>query len=432
LESIIVLTVHQVFTPNDLPIHTYVDRSSLRLEEKLRDALNMSNMVVSISGPSKSGKTVLVRKILSEDRLIPLSGAAVKVPGDLWDQALEWMGVPVTTTSSKSTNVSLQVSGKASGSANVPLIAKGSVELGGQGSVGQQSTISEAARNSSFQQIIREIGGSDFVIFVDDFHYIDRGVQIDLGRQIKALSESKVRFCLASVPHRIDDAVRSNPELSGRVASVPLEYWSIEDLRIIAQKGMSALNVDLQNAVIDRLAAEAFGIPQLMQSLCLNLCLELGVRESRAQHERLDVTDQIISRTLERTSDFTDYSSVVQGLHSGPKERGQERKQFKLKDGSNGDVYRTILFSLKQDPPKLSFSYDVIMERIRQVCLEDSPVGSSVANALSQMEKLTTSLSPNVPLLDWNENVLGVVEPYFLFFMRASRKLDRIAEQGKL
>lgn len=420
-------TVHEVFTPNDVPTYTYVDRSTLKLEQKLRDALQMSNMLVSLSGPSKSGKTVLVKKVITDDQIIPLSGAAIKKAEQLWEQALQWMGTPASVSRASATTVNINLDGKISGSAGIPLIAKATVEGSLGGSASRQVTVTETERMSVFQQIIHEIGSSDFVIFVDDFHYIDRGIQVELGKQIKALVESKVKICLASVPHRVDDAVRSNPELSGRVAGVKLEYWNNDDLRVIALRGCKTLNIDLANNVIERLAKESFGIPQLMQSLCLNLCLELGIRETAVEQKRIEVSDSEFAQTLERTSDFTDYSSVVQGLHSGPKERGTERKQFKLIDDTVGDVYRCVLTAIRQDPPSLSFTYDDIMVRIRKICVGESPVGSSVANALTQMQTLSTSLSPNVPLIDWNENVLGVVEPYFLFFLRASRKLERVA-----
>lgn len=423
-------TVHEVFTPNDVPTHTYVDRSHLKLEEKFRDALSMGNMIVSLSGPSKSGKTVLVRKVINDDQLIPLSGAAVKEPQQLWEHALQWMGTPAAVTTAAQASGSAQLGGKVGGSGGIPGFAKATAEGSVVATVGQQTTVTETERTVAFHQIIKEIGASDFVIFVDDYHYIDREVQITLGRQIKALAESKVKICVASVPHRIDDVLRSNPELSGRVASVPLGYWDFDDLKVIAQKGFMALSVDFANKIIDRLAGEAFGIPQLMQLLCLNLCLEIGVRETLPELIRHEVTEDQINRTLERTSDFTDYSSVAQGLHSGPKERGTERKQFKFVDGTAGDVYRCVLLAIKQDPPQLSFTYDEMMTRIKAVCADDNPVGSSVTNALTQMQTLSVSLSPNVPLIEWSENVLSVVEPYFLFFLRASRKLDRIVARG--
>lgn len=53
----------EVFTPNDFPVHTYVQRSDEWLEERLQDALQTPKVVISLSGPSKSGKTVLMRSL---------------------------------------------------------------------------------------------------------------------------------------------------------------------------------------------------------------------------------------------------------------------------------------------------------------------------------------------------------------------------------
>lgn len=421
------ITVHEVFTPNDIPTHTYVDRSHLRLEEKLTDNLAVSNLIVSLSGPSKSGKTVLARKVISPDLLIYVSGAGVKGPNDLWEQVLQWMGTPIAVATSVTTTTGVQATAKVGAELAIPIIAKGKAEgeLGGSASRGASTT--ETARVGGLQQVIKEISGSDYVVFIDDFHYIPRELQVDLGRQIKAVAENGVRICTASVPHRSDDVVRSNPELSGRVASLRIEYWTPQDLEIIGKKGFPALGVDLSPKVIEQLAAEAFGTPQLMQALCLNLCLELGVRKTR-ELTRFEVASDVLQSALERTSDLADYSSVVQGLHSGPKERGTERKQFTLIDGSKGDVYRCILLALSQSPPRVTFTYDEIMQRVRNVCIGEYPVGSSVSQALPQMQKLSGTLSPTVPIIEWNENVLDIVEPYFLFFLRCSRKLERLAK----
>jgi hypothetical protein len=63
----------EVFSPNDTPTFSYVERRS-KFEERLREALSIPKMIVSLSGPSKSGKTVLVNKVVEPDDLIPLSG----------------------------------------------------------------------------------------------------------------------------------------------------------------------------------------------------------------------------------------------------------------------------------------------------------------------------------------------------------------------
>jgi predicted AAA+ superfamily ATPase len=57
-----------VFTPSAFPKRTYVRREEDRLERRLRDALETPGEVISVSGPSKSGKTVLVERVVGEDK----------------------------------------------------------------------------------------------------------------------------------------------------------------------------------------------------------------------------------------------------------------------------------------------------------------------------------------------------------------------------
>ena len=80
----------EVFTPNDLPTFSYVERKRHNFEERLREALSIPKMIVSLSGPSKSGKTVLVNKVVEADNLIPLSGATIRSADALWSKVLDW------------------------------------------------------------------------------------------------------------------------------------------------------------------------------------------------------------------------------------------------------------------------------------------------------------------------------------------------------
>ncbi|AIC26268.1 hypothetical protein IE4771_CH01117 [Rhizobium etli bv. mimosae str. IE4771] len=124
---------------------------------------------------------------------------------------------------------------------------------------------------------------------------------------------------------------------------------------------------------------------------------------------------------------MSDYSSVVEGLHSGSKERGQERKQFRFTDGSTGDVYRSVLLATSANPPSLTFTYDNLLDRVQEITIDEKPVGSSISQALSQMDTpLAKNLSPRVPILEWDENILNILEPYFLFFLCSSSKLNSL------
>ena len=54
-------------------------------------------------------------------------------------------------------------------------------------------------------------------LVIDDFHYIEGGVQLELVRNLKDLIFDGLPVILASVPHRAYDAVRVEREMTGRV-----------------------------------------------------------------------------------------------------------------------------------------------------------------------------------------------------------------------
>jgi hypothetical protein len=222
--------------------------------------------------------------------------------------------------------------------------------------------------------------------------------------------------------------VRSNSELRGRVTAIDTDYWTASELEQIGFRGFKELNIDIAPAVMRNFTAEAFGSPQLMQAIALNFCFENGIRATVPEQARIGVSSEMIRNVLERTSTLTDFSSMLNVLHSGPKQRGTERKEFDFIDGTRGDVYRCVLLAMQADPPRLSFRYDEMLERTAAQCLAgSSPVGSSVAQALVQMEALAKSVQ-DAPVIEWDENVLDIVEPYFLFFLRNAPNLAHFAE----
>jgi hypothetical protein len=418
----------EIFTPNDQPTYTYVDRAEKNFERLLRDAMAVPNMIVSISGPSKSGKSVLVKKVVDADNLIVVSGATIKIAEDLWSRVLSWMDTPSEVAERTATGFKASAGAKTEGSASI-IFARGTVGGSVDGAVERRTETTRTTKRGGLPQVIDEIAKSDFVVLVDDFHYIPKDVQVEVGKQIKAAAEMGVRIITASVPHRADDVVRSNPELRGRVTAIDTDYWSTEELVQIAYRGFRELNVELSPAVERQLAQEAFGSPQLMQSICLTLCFEMSWGEELPSHVRVAFDEEKLAKIFERTSTTADYSTLLEKLHRGPRQRGTERREFALSDGSNGDVYRCILLAIAQGEPRLSLPYDQMMERVKSVCLNgQSPVGSSVSEALLQMHKIVNELSAEEGVLEWDDDVLDISAPYFLFFIRRSDKLLRLAK----
>jgi hypothetical protein len=162
-----------VFTPNDLPTFSYVERSQ-KFEHRLREALSIPKMIVSLSGPSKSGKTVLVNKVIERDNLISLSGATIRSPEAIWSKVLDWMDVPSDRSETNANKLSVGLEAKGGGSVGIPFVVHGKAE--GGATVGNESAheVRATFQNRGLHQVVKEIANSDFIVFIDDFHYIPR------------------------------------------------------------------------------------------------------------------------------------------------------------------------------------------------------------------------------------------------------------------
>jgi hypothetical protein len=423
------LRATEVFVPGAYPLHTYVERKGEGFEKILCDALDTPGQVVSLSGPSKSGKTVLVEKVVGRDYLIPITGASLSTPEEVWTQALNWMDMPDSISSTDRTTGRLDIGVSGKGSLGLPLLAKAEVGASLSGEVGLEQGAEIVRGRRGLAQVVHEIANSDFVILLDDFHYMPRQVQEEVAKGLKEAVRLGVKIVTASVSHRGDDVVRANPELRGRVRAIDLSYWHQEELRQVAIAGFAALNIEIGTSTIEKLVMESAGSPQLMQLLCLNACFVLDARERQETillPKQLSATEQTIRKILEQASANTDFRSLVDVIDAGPRTRGTERKTYKFLDLTEGDVYRAVLKALADDPPRLSYPYEELLRRTARICVGEAPVGSSVTGTCLQIAKLAQEKFPSERAIDWDEakQVLDIPDPYLLFYLRWSGRLS--------
>ncbi|WP_156916835.1 hypothetical protein [Leisingera aquimarina] len=72
------MKLKDVFVAGGMPTVTYIDREHLGLEKSLREELAEGYKIVAITGPTKSGKTVLCRKVISEQGSVWVDGGQVE------------------------------------------------------------------------------------------------------------------------------------------------------------------------------------------------------------------------------------------------------------------------------------------------------------------------------------------------------------------
>ena len=118
---------------------------------------------------------------------------------------------------------------------------------------------------------------------------------------------------------------------------------------------------------------------------------------------------------------MADYGSTFEKMKEGPKTRGTERKQYRLKNGYQADVYPIVLRAAAQDPPSLNHRYNQLGERISQICQGEAPSGSSVTGACEHIASIANS-STNAEVIEWDSenDVLDIRDPYLLFYLRWS------------
>lgn len=407
----------EVFTPGKLPEITYVDEHLKGRAQALADALDTGAVVISLSGPSKSGKTVFIEKNVGKSRLVQVTGAGITEANRLWDRVFDIIGTPTARKKTSASSFEGAIGGKIGGEAGILVSANGEVSAEGKWCKSNVEELDVAV--DYLQLLIRELSGTGLVVFVDDFHYIPKPVQIEISNQIKEAIRNGVSFVVASVPYHSDDAIRANPDLRGRTVKIDFDYWRPEDLAKIANLGFAALNATASPAYVLALASEAAGSPQLMQSLCLTTCFENNTRENQEPAIQLASDREAIDRICRRTAATTDYSSTVGMMNDGPRTRGQDRKSYLTNDGDVIDVYPLVLRAVALDPPELTQRYPNLQRRIQSLCPKEQPSGSSVTGACAHIATIANE-SENRNIIEWDSenDVLDVLDPYLLFYLR--------------
>jgi hypothetical protein len=90
----------EVFIAGGEPKTTYVDRQESHVERNLARAIASPNQIVSVAGPTKTGKTVLCKRILGDREYVWIDGGVVQSAQQLWDEVSGELRIPYQTSDS--------------------------------------------------------------------------------------------------------------------------------------------------------------------------------------------------------------------------------------------------------------------------------------------------------------------------------------------
>ncbi|HEV2550341.1 MAG TPA: AAA family ATPase [Stellaceae bacterium] len=335
------VTRNTVFVAGGQPSITYVEREELEIEGHLARAVALPNQVVSLSGPTKCGKTVLCRRVLAQSQYIWIEGGQVATADDIWEKICYELNFPDEISITEGTQAKAEFGSKFIVSASGSHLAS--------------SQKAKKYKIDSMASAIRSLRENEIILVIDDFHYLPPDSRTEFLRNVKGPVFNGLGIILLSVTHRQFDAIKAESELIGRFTSVTVPEWDLSDLKKIAEKGFSALNINAPGNIVDKLADESQNSPFLMQKLCWEICYGLGV--DKPPMKPVAVSEQYDLATM-YTRIAKDFGiPIFEKLEVGPQSRKLRLKR-PLVWGGDADIYQAILIAIAQTGPTSSLSYD--------------------------------------------------------------------------
>ena len=386
------LKAEDVFRPGSFPEYTYVSRKSttsgLSYEFRLQQAIKVSGFLTSLVGPSKMGKTILCEKVIGLEKIVEISGADFDESTDFWK------------------------------------LVSAKVGLSYEGQFASEKTVSDSGDKYSKKEvyaltkdkIINYYKENELVLVIDDFHYVPETKRIQVAQQLKDAIRKGFRVVVVSLPHRADEAIRQNSDLSGRLSLINISPWAEDDLKEIAKMGFGKLKIEVGDDVAAQIAVESLTSPQLMQYICLNICTILEMPET----EKKVIGSEILEKAYRLTTINFGYGDVVALMRKGPSTRGKSRNKFLAKDGIEYDIYELIVKSIAENPPIMELKFEDIRDRI--YCLladnQEKPKPQTIKDSLVKLQELLNDREDIFKVLDWKEGILYILDPLFLFYLR--------------
>lgn len=140
-----------VFVPGGLPTYTYNPRESKQLERSIQESTTNFKLLV-VTGPTKSGKTVLVNKVFPRGENLWIDGGAIGTEDNFWELIVSELGGYTEEEISNGEDMQYTIAGTTEAEGNL-LVAKVNAGLSGTvGTTGKRNTYSAVACQIKLKQ----------------------------------------------------------------------------------------------------------------------------------------------------------------------------------------------------------------------------------------------------------------------------------------
>lgn len=411
----------EVFVPGGMPSYTYQDRKTLNLESSLLESVHRLRKFIAVAGPTKSGKTVLVRKVIPPEDSIWIEGAHILSIDDFWNAILAKLGIssPISQSKTKSSDQGTETE-LTSGFKPAGIGA----ELKGKdiNRTTTSQTLTNQLQSSKSHSAIAALLKSHKTVVIDDFHYVSSENQTLLIRGLKQAVFDGLSVVLILIPHRMHQAATAEMDVDGRTQTISIPEWLPEELFAIAETGFRELAVRAHATTIQTMVSESFRSPHLMQDFCSLICADNNIWKTDTGPLRTLIfshgKDEFFKRFAHTISPET-----FRALQKGPERTN--RIERSMKSGGKCDTYEAVLLALQNLNVMTPVRWGELRKSLQEI-LVDEPQQHEVTRVLEKMDEIAKTRNGE-PVLDYvkDQRELHLVDPFFRYYVKWGALVER-------
>ena len=402
-----------VFT-TAIPTVNYVARR--QIDADITQELERRDKIICVTGPSKSGKTVVIKKLLPNAPVI--IGQVGIQQREIWRHLCAIHNIP------------LHVTEATAGSMNAgagPVHARVEKKQGNEAYVDARKAFLDFVRNQR-----------SFVF--DDFHYFEREAQQELLQGLRPLLLERVTIVIILTSYGEDQPILAERDILARIRFIKVPDWSDEDLEEILRKGLNALNLSVPTGDIRNIVRRAYGSPLIVQELGAFLCYSSDVRERTDTIREIGVgdIDVFVRRAVQHGALAADKPTFMRLIIGRTPPR--ERKEYRVSSQAVGDVYFLIFNALRALDLSAAVPADAINKWIREnVIGPERPQGGQITTALEGLRKTSRELVEDAQKqnrtrefpIEWRPDIktLYVNDPFLKLYIKYANWDDEYRER---
>lgn len=406
----------EVYGVSNEEILSYVEREDV--DDLFINGISENKHII-VFGSSKQGKSALVNKHLSEDKLVRINCVPKSQPSDIYKSILRQLDVEFDLETTTQTSIGFGGKGGLKAKVKIPLVADLEGELGGQADRKKQTTVRTQTIEYNLElpqdisEILKKIGFENRIV-LENFHYLDEETQRELAFHLRNFEDYNVLFVILGIWREKNRLAQYNGDLQDRLIEVPVEPWQKEDFKRVVQEGEPLLNVNF-NEVLNRLTGESFDSIGVFQELCKECCFSAGVKETI--EETVTIKDCHLDEAIQKK--LGDYSGRhIRSIESFIEQKTKSSEKTPL---FLAYYFITILLSQEFEDVVKGMKRKQIQENIQKVHHRPDDVrASDMSNFLHNIKDSQLKKNITPPIFDYDLSIrtLKIIDSTFYFFLR--------------